>query len=41
VNDTVELKDCVDYRTIDVVSYIPPQASWSYSLSGATTCCVK
>ena len=41
VNDTEEIKGCVDIKSIDVVSIIPRQADWSFSLSGATTCCDK
>jgi hypothetical protein len=41
VGDTVELKGCVEVPSIDAVSYIPNNAEWSYSLSGATRCCDK
>jgi len=41
VNTTEEAKGCLDIRSLDVVSIIPPQSEWSYSLSGATLCCDK
>lgn len=39
VNDSLQVLRCLDIRTLDVVTSLPAQADWSYSLSGATLCC--
>jgi len=41
VNDSLQVLKCLDIRTLDVVTSLPDQADWSYSLSGATLCCDK